>query len=103
MSRRAALLRCISPSRPDARMAGLPPFYTRFGLHCAPALVGHFGARDRMNYTAIGDAVNAASRLEGLNKQYGTSIIVSEAIVSRARDAFEFRLLDRVPVRGKSD
>ena len=43
-----------------------PVFETRFGLHCAKALVGHFGARDRMNYTAIGDAINLASRLEGL-------------------------------------
>lgn len=69
-----------------------PAFGTRFGLHCAPALVGHFGARDRMNYTAMGDAVNLASRLEGLNKQYGTSIIVSETIVQHCGDDFVFRL-----------
>ena len=80
-----------------------PPFGTRFGLHCAPALIGHFGARDRMNYTAIGDAVNLASRLEGLNKQYGTSIIVSETVVHHCGDAFVFRLLDRVAVKGKSE
>lgn len=79
-----------------------PAFGTRFGLHCAPALVGHFGARDRMNYTAMGDAVNLASRLEGLNKQYGTSIIVSETIVQHCGDDFVFRLLDRVAVKGKS-
>jgi adenylate cyclase len=80
-----------------------PAFGTRFGLHCAPALIGHFGARDRMNYTAMGDAVNLASRLEGLNKQYGTSIIVSETIVARAGEDFAFRLLDRVAVKGKSE
>jgi adenylate cyclase len=81
---------------------GLPEFQTRFGLHCSTALVGHFGARDRMNYTAIGDAINIASRLEALNKQYGTSIIASESIVERTREAFDFRLLDVVAVKGKT-
>jgi adenylate cyclase len=81
----------------------LPPFETRFGLHCSTALVGHFGARDRMNYTAIGDAINLASRLETLNKQYGTSIIASESIFERAHAAFDFRLLDIVAVKGKSE
>ena len=55
-----------------------------------------------MNYTAIGDAVNLASRLETLNKQYGTSIIASESIFERARQDFDFRLLDIVAVKGKS-
>jgi adenylate cyclase len=101
-----AALRCRDASRALAQTPewrGLPAFETRFGLHCASALVGHFGARDRMNYTAIGDAINLASRLEGLNKQYGTSIIASESIVERAREAFDFRLLDVVAVKGKSD
>ncbi|MEI9898226.1 MAG: adenylate/guanylate cyclase domain-containing protein [Chthoniobacter sp.] len=79
-----------------------PAFGTRFGLHCAPALIGHFGARDRMNYTAMGDAVNLASRLEGLNKQYGTTIIASETIVKACGEDFVFRLLDKVAVKGKS-
>ena len=101
-----AALRCRDASRALAQTPewrGLPAFETRFGLHCANALVGHFGARDRMNYTAIGDAINLASRLEGLNKQYGTSIIASESVAERARDAFDFRLLDVVAVKGKSD
>lgn len=100
-----AALRCREAARVLGRTPewhGLPEFQTRFGLHCSTALVGHFGARDRMNYTAIGDAINLASRLETLNKQYGTSIIASESIVERARDAFDFRLLDVVAVKGKS-
>ena len=100
-----AALRCCDAAAalsgtPDWRH--LPPFQTRFGLHCSTALVGHFGARDRMNYTAIGDAINLASRLETLNRQYGTSIIASESIFERARQDFDFRLLDIVAVKGKS-
>jgi adenylate cyclase len=101
-----AALRCRDAGRTLARSPewrGLPEFETRFGLHRAEALVGHFGAPDRMNYTAIGDAVNLASRLEGLNKQYGTTIIASERIVEKARGAFVFRLLDIVAVKGKSE
>jgi adenylate cyclase len=80
-----------------------PQFETRFGLHRCVASVGHFGAPDRFNYTAIGDGVNLASRLEGLNKYYGTSIIASESIHVAAKEAFEFRLLDRVAVKGKTE
>lgn len=100
-----AALHCRQAAHALARTPewrGLPEFHTRFGLHCDTALVGHFGARDRMNYTAIGDAINLASRLEALNKQYGTSIIASQSIVEQAREAFEFRLLDLVAVKGKS-
>jgi adenylate cyclase len=79
-----------------------PHFETRFGLHRCTASVGHFGAPDRFNYTAIGDGINLASRLEGLNKHYGTTIIASESIRSMAGTQFEFRLLDRVVVKGKT-
>src|ERR1700677_4053926 len=80
---------------------GTPEFETRYGLHRCDAYVGHFGAPDRFNYTAIGDGINLASRLEGLNKFYGTHIIASESIYDSAREQFEFRLLDRVAVKGK--
>ena len=55
-----------------------------------------------MSYTAVGDGVNLASRLEGLNKQYGTSILVSESTYKAAGDPFCFRLLDVVAVKGKT-
>ena len=48
-------------------------------------LVGHFGAPDRMSYTVLGDGVNLAARLEAINKQYGTTILVSETIETEAR------------------
>jgi adenylate cyclase len=100
-----AALRCRDAGRALAQSPewrGLPPFETRFGLHRDTALVGHFGAPDRMNYTAIGDAVNLASRLEGLNKHYGTTIIASESVAAQARDHFVFRRLDCVAVKGKT-
>ncbi|HVZ73208.1 MAG TPA: adenylate/guanylate cyclase domain-containing protein [Polyangia bacterium] len=84
------------------RGAGLPPWRTRFGLHTGRVLVGHFGAPDRLSYTAMGDGVNLAARLEGLNKSYGTTILASEDVRAAAGDAFTFRLVDRVAVKGKS-
>jgi len=64
-------------------------------------MVGHFGAPDRMSFTALGDGVNLASRLEGLNKQYGTTVLVSEAVREDTKDAFAFRLVDVVAVKGR--
>jgi adenylate cyclase len=82
---------------------GLSPWITRFGIHRAKVSVGHFGSPDRMSFTAMGDGVNLASRLEGLNKQYGTRILVSAAVEAEARGAFCFRRLDRVAVKGKRE
>jgi adenylate cyclase len=82
---------------------GLAPWATRFGIHRGEASVGHFGAPDRMSFTAMGDSVNLASRLESLNKQYGTSILVSGSVETEARDRFLFRRLDRVAVKGRRE
>ncbi len=80
----------------------LPRFETRFGLHKDNVTVGHFGAPDRLNFTAIGNGVNVASRLESLNKHYGTSILVTEPIVEAAKEDFEFRFIDFIVVKGKT-
>jgi adenylate cyclase len=82
--------------------SGLPALVTRFGIHTDDVLVGHFGAPERFSYTALGDGVNLASRLESLCKQYGVIRAVSEAVEIEARVAFAFRRLDRVAVKGKS-
>jgi adenylate cyclase len=100
-----AALACVQASRllhESPEWEGRPPFHTRFGIHRDRVLVGHFGAPDRMSYTALGDGVNLASRLEALNKQYGTAVMVSEAVHDAAQGAFAFRLLDRVAVKGKT-
>lgn len=80
----------------------LPPTVrTRIGIHTCTALVGNIGAPDRLNYTALGDGVNLASRLEGLNRHYGTDILVSEAAAAAAGAEFAFRRIDRVAVKGR--
>jgi adenylate cyclase len=79
---------------------GLKPFFTRFGIHVGEAVVGNLGSTERMNYTALGNTVNLAARLEGLNKQFGTAILVSEAVYSRVQHRFQFRAFESVIAKG---
>ena len=79
---------------------GLPPWHTRFGVHVGEAVLGNVGSSDRIDYTAIGDNVNIAARLEGLNKYYGSSILVSGQIATVCSDKFLFRHVDRSQPKG---
>ena len=79
---------------------GLPPFIVRFGIHCGDAVVGNVGSAERMNYTVLGNSVNLASRLEGLNKEYGTTILVSEAVRDRVENCFRFNPVASVTAKG---
>ncbi len=79
---------------------GLKPFFTRFGIHVGEAVVGNLGSTERMNYTALGNTVNLAARLEGLNKQFGTAILVSEDVYLRVQHCFRFKAFDAVIAKG---
>jgi adenylate cyclase len=65
-------------------------------------VVGNFGAPERLAYTALGDGVNLAARLEGVNKEYGTQILITEETHRRLGGRFACRRLDRIAVKGRT-
>ncbi len=102
---RAALM-CRARSRGLDRTwqeRGEPIMHTRLGLHTGEVIVGNVGAAQRMDYTALGATVNLASRLEGLNKVYGTQILASQATRQAAGEGFVWRVVDQVEPKGTSD
>ena len=86
-----------------ARTNRQPGFKTRMGIHSGTAVVGNVGSMDRMNYTAIGDLVNSASRLEGINKIYRTSIIIGDTVVGKLSSDMVCRPLEKIVAKGKTE
>jgi adenylate cyclase len=77
--------------------------HQRVGVNTGICTVGNMGSERKVNYTAIGDAVNIASRLEGVNKQYGTALLVSEMTYQKVSKQFHAREIDTVQVVGKNE
>jgi len=97
-----AMMQRVAELREEWRAAGSPLLDIGIGLNTGTASVGNMGSQLRYGYTAMGDAVNLSSRLEGLNKEYRTHILVGSTTFEVARDAgFLFRELDLIRVQGK--
>jgi adenylate cyclase len=96
-----ACQRRLEEIRPSFEAAGVSSMQARIGINSGPAVVGNMGSEMRFDYTAMGDNVNLASRLEGVNKVYGTAILVSEATFAGAQEEIEAREIDILRVKGK--
>jgi adenylate cyclase len=91
----------LAELRPDFAARYGVDLHARAGVNTTAAVVGNVGSRQKTNYTALGDGVNLASRLEGANKAFGTAILCGDATRAAAGDAFAWRTVDLLRVKGK--
>jgi len=98
-----AMQQAVDTLNPTLGERGLASLEIGVGVNTGEAVVGNMGSSERFDYTAIGDAVNLASRLEGLTKIYGARCLVGETTRAVVSDRFVFREVDRVRVKGKAE
>src|SRR5437773_12326078 len=94
------ILAAVKKLNEDLAAKGRAPIEIGIGIHCGPAIAGSIGSPERLEFTAIGNTVNIASRLEGLTKSIGRSLLVTAAVRERAGDSFIFDELSPQEVRG---
>ena len=101
---------CVAAVKAQRRMVDLnakliadkkPPLTARIGIHSDAVLVGNIGSSERLSYTVMGDGVNIASRLEGMNKEFGTSVCVSHSLFKEAGERLWVRPIDQILVKGR--
>jgi len=97
-----AIRTAMAEAQEEARKAAGALVSIGIGINSGPVVFGSVGARDRMDFTSIGDTVNLAARLEGANKTYGTKSLISEAVYERVKDTFLCREIDLIAVKGKN-
>lgn len=98
-----AMQEALAALGPDFTAAGVDPPGMRIGVNTGEAIVGNMGSMERFDYTALGDSVNLAARLEGVNKLYGTRILFSGSTAEPLQGKMSLRPIDWVRVKGKAN
>lgn len=97
------MVEALAALRPQFEAGGWAHLDVGVGINTGQMVVGNMGSKDRLIYTAVGDPVNVAARLEGLSKEYGVRIVVGEATVAAEPHVVVYRFLDRVAVKGRAE